>query len=70
MNTALFKYHMAKYGDSVGSLAKFLGISASRASMKVNARADFWKNELVAIKSRYKMTLDDFNAVFFDEKVS
>jgi len=71
MNKNLLRAEMAKFGDTQESLAAALGISLSRLNAKINSdRAEFRQNEIMFIKSRYNLTANDVDAIFFDSKVS
>ncbi len=63
---------MVAYGDTQGSLAKCLGISVATLNYKLNGRKNgcFTLRELQCIKSRYKLTTAELDAIFFAAQVS
>lgn len=67
MNIRIFKSKMALYGDTNGSLAKALRISSQRCSAKVNSTngAEFTQSEISTIKSRWNLTAEEIDAIFF-----
>lgn len=71
MNSNKLRSKMALYGDTGGTLAKILGISQQRFSAKINDKdAEFTQGEIQAIKDRYKLTPQEVDNIFFDNKVS
>lgn len=65
MNTNRLKAKIVENGDTQTNLATALGISLSNLNDKINGKADFRQNEIAAIKSRYQLTADDVDAIFF-----
>lgn len=71
MNKPLFRSVLVKFGDTQKTLSEALGISLSRLNAKINGNnAEFTQNEILFIKSRYKLTAKEIDAIFFSEKVS
>lgn len=71
MNSALLKSFMVKNGDNQTALAEYLGISLSNLNAKINGNGtDFRQNEIAAIRSRYHLTADEVDAIFFAEELS
>lgn len=67
MDTALIKYHMAKYGDSLQTLADALGIHKTTLSGKINGRDEFKQGEINIIVARYGLSPADTMKVFFND---
>ena len=58
-------------GDTGADIAHFLGITRSTFSLKINARgAEFTQGEILAMKSRYNLTAEDVDRIFFTRKCS
>lgn len=70
MNVNKLKAVMVLHGDTGGDLAKFLGISHSRFSQKLNGKAEFIQGEIMDIKKRYKLTAEEVDDIFFNIQVS
>lgn len=72
MNKKKLKSIMALNDDTGQTLAKFLGISRSTLSAKMNETngAEFTQSEITAIKEKYKLTADEIETIFFNKKVS
>lgn len=56
---------MAKHGDNQSELAKFLGLTQSALSARMNGHTDFRQKEMNAIRKRYDLSADDMEAIFF-----
>lgn len=69
MNKNLLASVLAKNGDTQANLAKALGISLSRTNAKINESggAQFTQSEITMIKTRYHLTAQDVDAIFFSE---
>lgn len=67
MNKKYLRSKMVLYGDTVNLLAKYLCISSSRLSAKINEYdgAEFTQKEIDAIKCRYNLTADEVCLIFF-----
>lgn len=70
MDKALLESKMKLYGDTGGSLADYLGISRSTLSAKINEKAEFTQREITMIKTRYELSADEVDGIFFTVKVS
>lgn len=71
MNVALFKYFMAKNGDTNKSLASALNIHETTLSNKLNSPAqNFSRSEIAAIAERWNLGKNDFLDIFFDSKIA
>ena len=67
MNKRLLESKMKLFGDTNGSLAKVLGISAQSFSAKKNETngKEFRQREIEKIKERYSLTADEVVKIFF-----
>lgn len=71
MNKKLFESKMKLYGDTVFTLAKYLGLSRATVSAKKNERkTEFTKSEIDKIRKRYNLSIEELNLIFFEDKVS
>lgn len=71
MDSALLKSYIVKNHDTQAELAKALGISASNLNEKINGKtASFRQNEIGVIKSRYNLTAEEIDAIFFTLRLS
>lgn len=66
MNTKLLKAKIVEHGDTQAQLAVALGISASNLNDKINGKKSFRQNEISVIKTRYHLTADEVDNIFFD----
>jgi len=67
MNKRMLESKMKMHGDTNHSLAKAIGISAQSFSAKKNETngKEFRLSEIDKIKSRYNLTADEINIIFF-----
>ena len=67
MNKLLLESKMRLYGDTIASLAKAIGISAQSLCNKKNEThgREFTQDEISKIKSRYALTAEEINDIFF-----
>lgn len=72
MNKGMLRAIMLSHGDTNGSLARFIGISESRLSAKINEAggAEFNQREIIKIGQKYNLTTDEVEIIFFNELVS
>lgn len=72
MNKEEFKAEMYRNGDNQGTLAKAMGISRVRLNAKINERgeASFTQPEIAFIRSRYNLTSERIDIIFFSSYVS
>ena len=71
MNKPLLKSIMALHGDSVPTLAKYLGKTAQSVYNKMNETGtEFTQGEISKIAKRYNMTAEQVVDVFFNQTVS
>lgn len=65
MNTQLLKGKMVAFGDTQAKLAKAIGMSASNFNDKINGKAPFRQNDILAIRERYHLTPEEVDLIFF-----
>lgn len=72
MNKKMYRSKMALYGDNNLSVAKALGITPQRNSAKVNGThgAEYTCSEVLVLKSRWNLTAEEVDAIFFTATVS
>lgn len=58
--TRFIKSKMTLHGDTIESLAEFLGLARQTLSRKINGEAKFTLAELILIKKRYNLTDEEF----------
>ena len=58
------------YGETQKDLADALGISLSSLNLKIKGKAEFRQNEIAMIKSRYGLTAQEVDSIFFSLKLS
>ena len=71
MNTNLLKSKMVLFADTNATLAKAIGLSPQRLSAKINATkgAEFTQNEILSIKNRYSLTIEEVENIFFSKSI-
>ena len=68
MNKELLRSIMVLSGDTNESLAKYLGISTTSLSNKINEKGtEFRQGEIAGIKSRYGLTSEMVDRILFKE---
>ncbi len=70
MNKKEFRAAMARYGDTLATLAEAIGISTRALSCKINGILCFKQTEIIKIKERYNLTPDELCTIFFARLVS
>lgn len=72
MNKNELEAMMKKHGDTGGSLAEYLGVTRSTFSAKLNETngREFTQGEITKIKTRYELTAEEVDSIFFAVKVS
>lgn len=56
---------MKRHHDRQEDLAKAIGISRTRFGAKINGRAFFTQPEIFAIKTRYLLSAEQLDEIFF-----
>ena len=68
MNKELLRSVMALNGDTNKDLAAYLGITEQSVTNKINENGtEFKKREIAKIKTRYNLTCDQVDRIFFAE---
>lgn len=71
MDKNKLKAKMILYGDTGNDLAKYLSISRTTLSSKMNNNgSEFTQGEILKIKERYDLTGSEIDEIFFNSKVS
>ena len=72
MNKNKLESVMKLHKDNGQTLADYLGIARPTFSNKLNETrgAEFTQGEIKMIKDRYKLSAEEVDGIFFDEKVS
>ena len=70
MNSNELKAEMKRNNDTQEKLAEALGLQISGVSDRINGKIDFRRSELGKIRSRYNLTPERFDEIFFDVDVS
>ena len=72
MNKLKLESVMRLHGDTGTSLAEFLRIARSTFSAKINETngAEFTQGEMARIKSKYSLSAEEMDEIFFDLEVS
>lgn len=68
----LLKSFILRHDGTQQKLAEAMGLSLSRLNAKINETggAEFNQREIGFIKSRYSLSNEDVDSIFFAEKVS
>lgn len=67
MNKSALKARMVINDDTGISLSKALNISETTLSAKLNEKTEFTRSEIAKIKSRYKLSAEDIDNIFFNQ---
>lgn len=72
MNKLRLESVMRLHDDTGQSLSEYLGIARQTFSNKINETrgAEFTQGEIRAIKEKYRLTAEEVDSIFFDQKVS
>lgn len=65
MNKKELRSYMAKFGDTNKTLGEALGKSQQAVSGKLNSKRGFNLNEIQIIMSRYDLSMNDVQRIFF-----
>ena len=66
VNSKLLRSKMVLFGDTNESLADALNISRQSLSAKINNKSDFWQSEIKFIITRYELTPEEIEQIFFN----
>ncbi|WP_078697918.1 helix-turn-helix domain-containing protein [Caloramator quimbayensis] len=61
------KEQIDKNGDTLEELANYLEITYQTLSKKMNEHVDFTRTEIKKIKSRYNLTAEQIEYIFFTD---
>lgn len=71
MNSRKFRAKMIEHGDTADTLAGFLHLARNTLYRKIRGEnADFDQREILALKSRWNLSADDVDNIFFTDEVS
>lgn len=70
MNKSELKIKMLINNDTGITLAKALDISETTLSAKINGKAEFTRKEIEIIKTRYNLSAEEVDKIFFNFKVT
>ena len=65
MDKSALRSKMVLNNDTGISLAKYLNISDTTLSAKINGKAEFTRKEIFKIKKKYKLSAEDIDQIFF-----
>ena len=65
MNINQFKAMLLQNGETMGDLAKRLGIGRNTLSNKINGHSDFSLKEVNIIQDAYNLSLEEMKSIFF-----
>lgn len=67
VNANLLKSKIVLHGETMATLADYLGISRQTLTLKMSGANDFTQSEIKQIILKYDLTLEETNAIFFGE---
>ncbi len=70
MNTCEMKAIMKRNDDTQEKLAEFMKMEVSSINSRINGKIEFRASEIVKIKKRYNMSLEEIDKIFFNDKAS
>lgn len=70
MNTCEMKAIMKRNDDTQEKLAEFMNMEVSSINSRINGKIEFRASEIVKIKKRYNMSLEEIDKIFFNDKAS
>lgn len=59
---------MAYFDETFPKLAEYLGISYQALNKKVNGQSDFKLGEIIKIKERYGLSMEEIEFIFFPQE--
>lgn len=68
MENRMLRAEMALYGDTIESLADYLGIHRVTCSKKICGASDFNQTEMSLIKKRYSLSDEKFAQIFGEKE--
>ena len=70
VNARLLKSKMVLHDDTPDDLADAVGVHRATMYAKIRGASEFTVSDIMVIKSRYKLTAEDIDAIFFASEVS
>lgn len=70
VNKNELKSVMVRYGDTMTDLGKYLGMTYTNVSKKLNGYSDWTVSQVYAVKQRYNLTAEDIDRIFFRHECS
>ena len=67
MNSALFKYYVARAGLTLAKVSETLGIDASTLHRKINGITDFTRAEILFLRQCLHLSLEESERLFFNQ---
>lgn len=64
MNSALFKYYVARAGLTLAKVSEILGIDASTLHRKINGITDFTRAEILFLRQCLHLSLEESEQLF------
>lgn len=66
MKVNVFNSKMVLYGDSLETVAKYLGISRQTLDMKLSGGSEFKQDEIKKLIARWNLTPEEVTEIFFN----
>ena len=57
-----------EFGDTQEEVAKYLGITQSTLSWKINGKAEFKQSEIKSLAERYLLNPEEIAEIFFEKE--
>ena len=57
-----------EFGDTQEGVAKYLGITQSTLSWKINGKAEFKQSEIKSLAERYLLSPEEIAEIFFEKE--
>lgn len=57
-----------EFGDTQEEVAKYLGITQSTLSWKINGKAEFKQSEIKSLAERYLLSPEEIAEIFFEKE--
>ena len=70
INVCLLRSKIVLHDDTNDELASALGIHRATFYKKLNGNSEFVASEIIAIKERYNLTVQEVQDIFFANEVS
>lgn len=69
-NKAKFNYYREIKSISLDEIAKTLGIHLSTLIRKINGDSDFYRHEIIIIRTLLELSPEQVEEIFFDRKLT